>query len=184
MKNMFKFLITCMLLISCLSFGAFAANTVTISDDTISESDKSVAVSFTADGFAEGDDLTILVFKVTEELSEPDESNIVYVEQPEYTEGMQSINFKLPEDAEGTYEVRVGGTGVEAYTAGQFTVRNVIFGDLNNDGVLDNQDAIVILQVFFNASDMTVEVEKNECDFNDDGIVNAKDAVYLLQQIK
>lgn len=180
MKNIFKVIIFA-LLFSCLSLSAFASNTVKISDDGITETQKNVDVNFIAEGFSEGDDLTILVFKVTEELSTPHFSNIVYLEQPEYREDMQSISFTLPEDAEGVYEVRVGGNNVNQYTVGKFSVSNILKGDLNNDGIVDKNDAVMILKVFF--GELIIE-NKADYDLINDGNINVKDAVELLKMIK
>lgn len=180
MKNIYKVIIFSLLL-SLLSFSGFAANTIEISDNTISELNRTVDVKFSAEGFTEGDDLTILVFKFTEELKTPDESNIVYVGQPEYLEDMQSLSFDLPDDAEGTYEIRVGGTDVSQYTVGKFTVGEIINTDLNNDGFIDKQDAVIILKVFFGK--MNID-NKADFDFTKDENVDVKDAVRLLQLIK
>ncbi len=179
MKNIFKVIVST-LLFSCLSLGAFAVNTIEISDNTITYLDKTVDIRFLAEGFNEGDDLTILVFKVTEEHNIPHKSNIVYVEQPEYTEGMQSISFKLPEDAEGTYEVRVGGADVETYSVGRFTANEIIFGDLNNDGITDKNDAVIVLKVFFGD-----EILDNNIvyDLTGDGAIDLKDAIEILRMI-
>lgn len=180
MKNIYKVIIFTLLL-SLLSFSGFAANTIEISDDTISEINKTVDVKFSSKGFTNGDDLTVLVFKVTDELKTPHDSNIVYVGQPEYIDGMQLISFELPEDAKGTYEIRVGGTGVTAYSAGQFTASEVLVGDVDNNGVINKDDAIIILKVFF--GEIIID-DKSSCDLVKDGNINVKDAVRLLQLIK
>lgn len=188
MKNIYKVIIFSLLL-SLLSFNGFAANnTVKISNVTISEINKTVDVKFSSSGFTNGDDLTVLVFKVTDELNTPQDSNIVYVGQPEYIDGMPLISFELPENAEGTYEIRVGGTGVTAYSAGQFTASEVLVGDLDNNGVINKDDAIIILQIFFGEIDIVDESSYydlvKDCDLVKDGNINVKDAVRLLQLIK
>ncbi|MBE7019865.1 MAG: hypothetical protein E7411_00320 [Ruminococcaceae bacterium] len=182
MKNIFKIIIACTLLLSLMSMGVCAANTIEISDDTISKKDGVVTVNFTASGFMEGDAITILVFKVTDTVKEPDNSNIVYMGQPEYKDEMSAVTFKLPEEeTEGIYEVRVGGTGVEAYSLGQFSAKELIIGDLDNNGVIDKGDVVIILKLFFGEK---VDVSATDCDLTNDGIVNVKDAVKLLKMIE
>lgn len=176
-----KVFILSLCLISLFSFSVSASGTIAILDNGISEAEKSVTVSVSTENFSEGDDITLLVFKPTEEQPEPDETNIVAINQTDYNEGMTDITFNLPSDATGEYEIRIGGTNVETYTSGTFRVTEYSFGDLNGDGNYDDTDAILILRVFLEIDEINVKLNKNYYDLNSDGVINVKDAAIVYK---
>ncbi len=178
-----KILVLAICLISLISLSVSASSTIAFLDNGISETEKSVTVSVSTNNFSEGDDITLLVFKPTDEQPEPDETNIVAINQMDYKEGMTDVTFNLPSEATGEYEIRIGGTNVETYTSGTFRVREYSFGDLNGDGLHDDTDAILILRVFLELDEINVKLNKNYYDLNNDGVINAKDAG-LVYKIK
>ena len=62
-----------------------------------------------------------------------------------------------------------------------YASENVIFGDVNNDGYVDSDDAVYLLLHLtdYESYPVNMEVQKG-CDFNGDGKTDADDAVYLL----
>lgn len=158
-----------------------AENIVEIDNDSIVETSKTVSLNISTKNFSEGDDLTILVFKPAEDNSDPDTGNIVYVNQAEYSQNSASISFKLPDDAEGRYEIRMGGTGVKTYTSGAFYVTEFTPGDLNGDGLYDDNDAILILKVFLEIDEINAALNKSYYDLNSDGVINTKDALIVYE---
>ena len=50
------------------------------------------------------------------------------------------------------------------------------YGDINGDGLYDDKDAILILRVFLELDDISLDLNKNYYDLNNDGVINAKDA--------
>ncbi len=179
MKKYIKILVLSLCLMSLISLSVSAFSTIAIVDNGISEISKSVTIEILTENFSEGDDITLLVFKPDEKHPEPDLTNIVAINQTEYTSGMTSVSFNLPEYATGDYEIRLGGTNVETYTSGKFTVKEYSFGDINGDGNYDDADAILILRVYLELDDINVELNKNYYDLNGDGVINAKDAVLV-----
>ena len=178
-----KFLIfTLIFSLLVVSVPAFAANSVSIKDNGILEQSKNVTVSISTVDLDENDDLTVLVYKVDEKNTEPNKDNIAYINQIDFVEGKTSITFPMPDDADGLYEVRIGGTDVETYTSGRFSISQAIVGDLNKDGKIDTKDAIIVLKVYLGKDDIGVTITEGSCDLNADGTVDTKDAIWVLRQ--
>ncbi len=164
-----------------MSVPAFAANTVDYVGNEISSS-TNVTVFINTTGLDENDDITVLVFKAEGENPQPDENNIAYINQVDFVSGQTSISFPMPEDADGLYEVRIGGTDVESYTSGRFSITHTILGDVNKDGKIDTKDAIVVLRVYLSSDDIDVDITTETYDVNKDGSVDTKDAIWILRQ--
>ena len=152
-----KIFILSLCLMSLISLSVSASNTILIKDSDIVV--KTVTVDISTENFSEDDDITLLVFKPDDEHPEPDLTNIVAINQADYKSGMTSITFSLPENAEGIYEIRIGGTNVETYTSGKFTVTKYSLGDLNRDGNYDDIDAILVLRVFLEIDEINMELK-------------------------
>jgi hypothetical protein len=151
MSRLLKLVIAFTLVLSTMSVCAFAATSIDVG--TITESSKAVTVNFTVTGAEANDDVTILVYKKDSETAEPTESNIVYINQLSATGS--NIQFNLLADAaEGTYEVRMGGTGIETADIGTFTLSSVIYGDVDGNGDIDAFDAVWVLR--FASQDTTI----------------------------
>jgi hypothetical protein len=81
-----------------------------------------------------------------------------------------SINFTFDE-ADGYLPHTESGT---------FTVMSIICGDVNDDGVVDSGDAILILQYSVGLIELT-ENQLRAGDCNNDGVVDSGDAILVLQ---
>ncbi len=76
-----------------------------------------------------------------------------------------------------TPEVQGVGATLYGYTA---KVDGAPAGDINNDGVIDAKDSVVLAQVL---AEWTIEYNANAADCNGDGTVDAKDSVLLAQYL-
>lgn len=180
MKNINKIaLVMCILVMSLSVFASAATVTVGTVDPT---NTAAVAVNFTVDGLTANDDqVTILVYK-GDAATAPSSSNIVYLNQITYVNNV--VTFALPANAEGTYQVLMGGTSVQTASRGNFTitVTKVIYGDVNGDGKVNVTDAVWVLRY-----DAEISINENEnvsftyADVNGDGKVNVTDAVWILR---
>ena len=63
----------------------------------------------------------------------------------------------------------------------QITNATIVYGDVNNDGKVNANDATLILQHYAGISSLSTEVQK-AADVNRDGKVNANDATLILQK--
>ena len=68
-------------------------------------------------------------------------------------------------------------TGVETVT---FTVPDYMPGDLNDDGIINAKDSVLLAQ---HLASWAVEMNKDAADCNGDGVINAKDSVLLAQYL-
>jgi hypothetical protein len=64
--------------------------------------------------------------------------------------------------------------------SGTFTVLSIICGDVNDDGVVDSGDAILILQYSVGLIELT-DTQLRAGDCNNDGTVDSGDAILVLQ---
>lgn len=177
MKKTFKLLLSFVLVVSCLSVCAFAADSIELGE--ITEASKAVTVNFAVNGLQTGDDVTILVYKKDTATSEPDENNIVYINQLSADSSKIEFNL-LSTAAEGLYEVRMGGTGIETADIGTFSISSIIYGDVNGDGNVNATDAVWVLK-FAAGATMPEGITVNNGDVNNDGNINATDAVWVLK---
>ena len=184
MGKSIKILLLTFIMMTLSAVVVSAANIIDILDNGISEINRNVTVKISTENFSEGDDVTLLVFKPTNEKKEPDITNIVAIDQTEYKDGITSITFTLPEDASGLYEVRIGGTNVSMYTSGTFNVMKYSIGDVNGDGIYDDKDAILILRVYLELDEIDLSISKDYYDLNGDGVINVKDAALVYQMKK
>ncbi len=95
-----------------------------------------------------------------------------------------NINLFAVSNGEATVTVTASAEGYNDATAefkvtvNRETTDEYILGDVNADGIVDNNDAIYLLyHTIFGESDYPVN---QPCDFNGDGIVDNNDAIYLL----
>lgn len=177
MKRTFKLLLSFVLIVSCLSVSAFAADSIELG--TVSEESKSVTVNFKVNGLKTGDDVTILVYKKDTDTTEPNEDNIVYINQ--ISAENSKIEFNLLSDAaEGRYEVRMGGTGIKTAVIGSFTISSITYGDLDGDGDIDGFDAVWILKCAAGA-ELPDGLVISGGDVDGDGDIDGFDAVWVLK---
>lgn len=174
MRSILKKSALLFLLLSFLSVGCFAADSIEIKD--IKEVQKRITVEFDVKNLQSSDDVTILVFKKTDEKPEPDMSNIVYINQA-HPEG-STLQFDLLEAASsGTYEVRMGGTGIQSADVATFSVSGYLPGDINGDGQVNVMDVTFLRR--HNAGGYNVKVVKEAVDVNKDGRVTVLDITLL-----
>ena len=184
-----KKIICLLLVLSCLSVSAFAADSITVGE--VKEEDKAVTVNFTVTNLQADDEVTILVYKkeIDEEKStedakvykEPDETNIKYINQVTPQNNVISFNL-LTDTADGLYEVRMGGTGIDTASIGQFTISSVVYGDLNNDGNITISDAVWILR-YLSGAEMASYVKLGNGNINSDEDITISDAVWILRYL-
>ena len=184
-----KKIICLLLILSCLSVSAFAADSITVGE--VKEEDKAVTVNFTVTNLQADDEVTILVYKkeIDEEKStedakvykEPDETNIKYINQVTPQNNVISFNL-LTDTADGLYEVRMGGTGIDTASIGQFTISSVVYGDLNNDGNITISDAVWILR-YLSGAEMASYVKLGNGNINSDEDITISDAVWILRYL-
>ena len=184
-----KKIICLLLVLSCLSVSAFAADSITVGE--VKEEDKAVTVNFTVTNLQADDEVTILVYKkeIDEEKStedakvykEPDETNIKYINQVTPQNNVISFNL-LTDTADGLYEVRMGGTGIENASAGTFTISSIIYGDVTGNGVVDLSDAVWVLK-YSSQFEMPTDEGFNimSGDVTGNGVVDLSDAVWILK---
>ena len=179
MKKIFTKAICLLIILSCWSLPVIAADSITVGD--VTEADKAVTVNFTVANLQADDEVTILVYKKDSDDSEPDENNIVYINQVTPQNNKISFNL-LTTAAEGLYEVRMGGTGIETASVGQFAVSSLIYGDLNGDKEIDIADAVWILR-YLSGTEMADYVTIQNGNINSDDVVDIADAVWILRYL-
>lgn len=143
----------------------------------------------TITGATEGQQLTILVLKPGSDDTAVVEASIAYINQdPANPDGGMTYTIKLPDDLpDGTYNVKVGGTGVENIAVAPFTKGenggDYTIGNVSGDTVINATDATQILQVAvgmrteFNKGAIPLEVG----DVDNSGTINGTDATQVLQ---
>ena len=179
MKIIIKNTILILLVISMFSVSVCAADSIKIED--VLEQNKSVTVNFNVTALKDYEDITVLVFKKTDEKSEPDITNIVYINQLNSVNS--KISFKLPATvAEGVYEVRMSGTNIKTASIGSFEILNVMLGDVNNDGKITISDAVWILRKLSGAQ-MADYVTIENGNINSDDSLTISDAVWILRYL-
>lgn len=175
MKKIIKTLFSLLLIFSISAVGVYAADSISVGE--IAKKSKEVTVNFDVVNLQKNDDVTILVFKKTEEKPDPDISNIVYINQLNTEES--KITFTLPQNAtDGTYEVRMGGTNIKKSSSGFFQLSTYIPGDINGDGIVNTKD-ITTLRRYNSGGYSDLNVVEEALDVNKDGIVNTKDITTL-----
>jgi len=181
MNKVFKLLVSITLIVICSSIVVFGADS-SVALGNISESDKAVEVNFAVTGLESSDDVTILVYKKNTNATEPTQDNIVYINQVSADNSKISFNL-LSTAADGRYEVRMGGTGIETVSIGSFYITSVIYGDVNNDGLVDSRDAVFVMMKDINLKlPDAVAPYIQYGDVNDDGFVDSRDAVYIMMK--
>lgn len=72
-----------------------------------------------------------------------------------------------------------GGSPVShEIVSGTVIINNLVIGDVNNDGIVNTRDAVVLLQYL---ADMDVEINEDAADINRNGNITTQDAVYILK---
>lgn len=180
----------------------FAASAATLGiDGDIAEVNGAYNVNLTADGVAETAQYTILVYKISDEgiadeiatatIPAPSNTNITYINQDAFStikltdSEAYTIAFALGANVngDGTYKVLVGGTDVATAAVGYFEIGEdaptLKYGDVDGDGSITTEDAIIILKVAGGAAADYEPVSLGDVD--DDGDTTTEDAILVLK---
>jgi hypothetical protein len=191
MKNLKKIVAVLLSMTAIASTTAFAATEATYEDGTASlvlaEGDITAAAN---------DQLTVVIVpKAAESINS---GNIYYINQGAFGEEFAAIlaDMKVKDgyDETAEYEVRIGGTKVNGeYDVVRFDIaveedEVIIYGDVNNTGVVDAGDATWVLKKVATPSIVTPveEAGKNIIsygDVNKSGGIDAGDATWVLKKV-
>lgn len=160
MKRFLTFLGVTMIFVAALACTAFAADTSVVIKSAQADAEKSyVMVDGSISGVSKDQQLTYLLTEVKD--GTYDENSIYYINQNAYTSNDGSFSLKLGVkgtlEAGRAYILRIGGTGVDKpaefilTTSGNGEVE-FIYGDANSDGLVNFDDAKVVLQYVLNPS--------------------------------
>lgn len=140
----------------------------------------------TITGATEGQQLTILVLKPGSDDTAVVEASIAYINQdPANPDGGMTYTIKLPDDLpDGTYNVKVGGTGVENIAVAPFTKGevggDVTYGDVDGNGEIDSNDALLAMQAEVGLATLT-EAQIKAADVDGNGEVDSNDALLMMR---
>ena len=96
-------------------------------------------------------------------------------ENCELISGCSTINPDGLDDSEYFYDN-------EYYCIQECTIHNSNYGDMNDDGVLDVIDVVIIINIILNNYDPN-QAELWSADMNHDGIINIQDVILIIQLI-
>jgi len=114
----------------------------------------------------------------------PTADNIAYIDQMAATETGVSFTAYPKELTKGTYYVYLvgGGTAFAQSQVASFEYdRKYTLGDVNDDGVINSIDAVLILRAAVGKTELT-SVQEKAADTNKDGEINAIDAANVLRK--
>jgi len=101
----------------------------------------------------------------------PTLGSLVYSNGPIAIDASSTLRF---------FAVDVAGN-VESPKQEEYVIDRVLMGDVNHDGVIDNQDAILALQVLSGIDPVTAVYK--EADINGDGKIALDEVLYILQAV-
>ena len=130
---------------------------------------------------------------VVQGLNDSDVARLVWVgtEVIDFDGGLYTLTFKVADDAPiGTYPITIGGqvAGGDAeklkvgFKNGTITIRGLIFGDLNEDEIVDITD-IVLLRKYLLGDIQLSDWQIRAADVNSDGDVDASDLLLVMRYI-
>lgn len=161
-------------------YGAYYAEAVKF-DVTVESTD---AFPLTADGQ--------YVLLVLSSKAVPTRENIVYIDQGQARAGEDGVSLRFEKDSaaypsaltKGSYYVYLVGDGhpfnADAPAASFAFYQPYTLGDVNGDGHIDSEDALLALQIFVKSKTPT-ETERLAADVNRDGTVDSYDALQILK---
>ncbi|NLY44129.1 MAG: hypothetical protein GX066_09245 [Clostridiaceae bacterium] len=170
------------ILIMALSTSALAAE---IKDAAVTYDKSTNTVTVTGKiSTGAGKQVTLLCLPIDEETGEVEGSDPIYIDQitTKNADGSFSVKFKMPDNAAGSYVVRISGTGVSQRVSVIFSVDepSVLYGDVNGDGEIAAGDAILVLRNTVGLITFT-DAQKIAADVNGDGEIAAGDAILILR---
>lgn len=177
MKKLFSALLAGVML-TASSIGVYAADDTTIEIKTAKydKTTEKVSVTGVIGNAASSQSLTVMSTGIKNEGFDMD--TIVYIDQKDNftvgADGSFSLDFYLSDSAVkgNNYFVRVGGTGIASPEHMAFLFSDsgdpepdILYGDVNNDGVRDVNDAVMMLNYVLNPASANI---------TDDGFKNAQ----------
>ena len=139
-----------------------------------------VKLDVKASKLTEGNQYLLLVLK---EQGVPTEKNIVYIDQAAAQNGSVSFTAYPSALTKGTYHVYLvgGGTAFAQSQVASFEYdKKYTLGDVNDDGAIDSEDALMALQIFTKIITPT-ETQRLAADVNRDTTIDSEDALLILR---
>ena len=139
-----------------------------------------VKLDLKASKLTEGNQYLLLVLK---EQGVPTEKNIVYIDQAAAQNGSVSFTAYPSALTKGTYHVYLvgGGTAFAQSQVASFEYdKKYTLGDVNDDGAIDSEDALMALQIFTKIITPT-ETQRLAADVNRDTTIDSEDALLILR---
>ena len=133
-----------------------------------------------ADNLTENQQYLLLVLKGE---GVPTAENIAYIDQAAAQNGSVSFAAYPKELTKGTYHVYLvgGGTAFADSQVASFEYDNkYTLGDVNDDGAIDSEDALMALQIFTKIITPT-ETQRLAADVNRDTTIDSEDALLILR---
>jgi hypothetical protein len=183
-KSMKKFMVACAAVSAMTVAAGVSAMAAEYSADTNT-------ATYTVPAATDSTQMTVLVIPEGAENNVQD-SDILYINQDAKggavngTAALKAVDGGL---ADGTYLVKVGyydADNVFRIAEDTFTVGNdtptpaYTLGDVNADGEIDSQDALLILEYEVGAKDLT-DTQKLAADTNKDSDYDSQDALLILE---
>lgn len=113
----------------------------------------------------------------------PTAENIAYIDQAAAQNGSVSFAAYPKELTKGTYHVYLvgGGTAFAQSQVASFEYdKKYTLGDVNDDGAIDSEDALMALQIFTKIITPT-ETQRLAADVNRDTTIDSEDALLILR---
>lgn len=176
-----------------------AATTAALAADAQYNADTNTVTEYAKPEYEAGKQYTVLVVKqddgeTTDGATTATQENIYYIDQA--ADGTFTIKPMVGDGtlSDGTYEVRIGGEGIDTPIISTFNVGGedpdpepeYTLGDVNNsNGVINSTDANLALQHALNKVDLNTAIEGYNAfaaaDVNGNSNVNSTDANLILQ---
>lgn len=184
-------------LISSLIPMNVSAQTSAELNSVVMSEDGTVKVTGVINEPAENQRYTIMVTKNKGDSSYTLE-DIVYIDQKNTEEvtvnnGVFSFSFKSNIQNGEEYLLKIGGTDIDTPTSKNFVSSSegsdkIIYGDVDNDGVITANDSAVLLQYVLNKNSVDSTIIESEgfqerSDVTGSGELTAEQAAYILQKV-
>lgn len=133
-----------------------------------------------ADNLTENQQYLLLVLKGE---GVPTAENIAYIDQAAAQNGSVSFTAYPSALTKGTYHVYLVGAGktfAESKVASFKCDQKYTLGDVNDDGAIDSEDALMALQIFTKIITPT-ETQRLAADVNRDTTIDSEDALLILR---
>ena len=180
MKKLTKLIFSCAAVAAVTAAVGTAALASGVDNIVYTAGESNATVTFTYDATAITSDHTILIVPAGTTTVD-DNTDIIHVDQKD---GFAEVPVRLL--ANGTYEIRIGGQGLEAIKTGEFTVGDVVgdtvlMGDVIENDVVELDDAIETLKFSSDLVDLT-DKQKFVGNVDGDGTVpDIADAICILK---